>query len=108
MIAGTALADDLKGIGGDNTITGGGGNDMFHFTTADGRDVITDFHTASQPGAEHDLIVVDSALFATVEAVLGAATNTGAGDVLIATPEHSLLLKGVSVSMLSSNDFVLA
>jgi VCBS repeat-containing protein len=108
VIAGTALADDLKGIGGDNTITGGGGNDTFHFTTADGRDVITDFHTAAQAGVEHDLIVVDAALFATAQAVLGAAVDTGAGDVLIATPEHSLLLKGVSVSMLSSNDFILA
>ena len=100
--------DLLGGAAGPQNLTGNGGDDIFHFASVSGPTVITDFHPASQPGTEHDLIVVDEALFDTVQAVLGSAIDTGDGDVRIATADHSLLLKGVTVSMLSANDFLLA
>ena len=56
--------DTLVGRAGNDNLTGGLGDDSFLFATAlsqAGVDTITDFHTHSDPGGEHDRIRLDNA-----------------------------------------------
>ncbi|MFO1146886.1 MAG: VCBS domain-containing protein [Alsobacter sp.] len=105
--SGPAAAPVAIELAGSPVVAGSAGDDMFHFTDATVAAVVSDFHPAARGGADHDLIVVDHALFATVDAVLSAAVETPDGSTLIATPDHSLLLKGVHLADLKASDFLI-
>jgi VCBS repeat-containing protein len=94
-------------LAGSPVVAGGSGDDMFHFTPETMAAIVSDFHALSAPGSEHDTILVDHTLFATAEAVLGAAHETPAGDTMLTAGEHSLLLKGVHLASLSAGDFLI-
>ncbi len=94
-------------LAGSPTVSGTDASDAFHFSDATIAAVVSDFHPATKGAADHDLIVVDHALFATVEAVLSTAVETADGSTLIGTPDHSLLLKGVHLADLKASDFLI-
>lgn len=90
------LGDDrLTGVGGDDVLRGGAGADTFSFTTANGQislgnDVITDFDPR-----EDKLDVATT--FASLNEVLGAASQVGADTLISFGDSGSVRLQNVAV-----------
>ena len=91
--------DELNGNLGDDRLTGGTGNDLFRFDPFVGRfgsDTITDF------GNGNDRLLFEDGLFADLEAVRTAATQTDDGNLEIALSEtETLTLAGVTLAALT-------
>ena len=89
--------DRLNGGGGDDTLIGGNGNDLFRFGPFDGSDTITDFGTGD------DRLQFEFGLFADLEAVRTAATQTDDGNLEITLSEtETLTLEGVTLAALTA------
>ena len=89
--------DTLDGGDGNDTLTGDSGNDLFRFEPGDGSDTITDF------GTGNNRLLFEDGLFANLEAVRTAATQTDDGNLEIALSEtETLTLEGVSLDALTA------
>lgn len=99
-LVGDSLNNRLEGAGGDDTLTGGLGNDAFFYKTGSGDDSITDF----TPGPESDDFL-DFTAYSTLKP--GDLTVKAQGaDTLISLPGgDSILLKGVAPASLHADDY---
>ena len=89
--------DRLIGRDDDDILTGGSGNDLFRFRPFDGSDTITDFGTGD------DRLQFEFGLFADLEAVRTAATQTDDGNLEITLSETEILtLEGVTLAALTA------
>jgi Ca2+-binding RTX toxin-like protein len=94
----TSGDDRIKGFDGDDTLTGGGGADLFVFDTeAFGQDVITDFGST-------DRIEFADWMFQDFSGVLAAAVQQGA-DVVITTDFGVVTLLNTQLSALTAANF---
>ncbi len=107
MLTGNGEANALVGLGGDDTIdggagddtlTGGDGDDVFRFAPGAGSDTITDFGTGT------DRLEFTDGLFANLEAVRSAATETdGNLEITLSQAEtETLTLEGASLDALTA------
>ncbi|QUS58996.1 hypothetical protein [Pseudovibrio brasiliensis] len=93
----------LIGGNGNDTLIGGQGSDIFVFGNAHfGNDTIKDFEAGA---GSDDVIHFDSAFFANFETVLAAASTNGSDTVISLDGNNSLILKGIQVSELHTDDF---
>ena len=96
-LTGSAFADRLRGDGSDNVLTGLAGSDVYAFHGYFGHDVITDFSSGS------DRLEFSESVFASIGAVLTAASQVG-NDVLIDAGAYgSVMLKGMALSALTED-----
>jgi Ca2+-binding RTX toxin-like protein len=103
VLNGEGGADRLTGGAGDDLLNGGIGADIFVFGAGFGQDVIQDFAVS---GAAHDIVEIDSDLFADFASLLSASTQNGA-DVVIAYDEGtSLTLEDVNLAAMGSSHFL--
>jgi Ca2+-binding RTX toxin-like protein len=80
------------------TLTGAGSDDTFVFNAAMGHATITNFQPAS------DVIEINHALFASVQALLAAAQNDNHGDVVItADAQDTITLQHVTLAQLQAH-----
>lgn len=97
---GEAGNDRLIGGTGNDTLSGGatsGDIDVFVFRLGDGNDVIVDFDDGTDV-IEFDIDSLDFADLQITDEVSGALVAFGSGD--------SILLSGISASMLAADDFL--
>ena len=88
----------LRGQLGDDILTGGSGNDLFRFRPDHGSDRITDFGTGD------DRLEFREGLFANLEAVRAAATQTDDGNLEIKLSDtETLTLEGVTLAALTAD-----
>jgi Ca2+-binding RTX toxin-like protein len=101
--SGNALANVLIGNSANNTLTGGGGADLFLFTTAAaGKDVVTDFTDGV------DRVVIDHHLFADFAAIQAHAAQVGDAVVITYDSNTSLTLEHFALANLTASDFLFA
>ncbi|EKV03060.1 hypothetical protein Lepto7375DRAFT_5335 [Leptolyngbya sp. PCC 7375] len=100
IIGGTGN-DSLNGGGDDDLLTGGLGSDTFRFESNAGNDVVTDFSVTD------DSLNVE-AIFDGFHDVLGAASQVGNDTLIDLGNDNSVLLAGVDVNSLTSNNFTFA
>lgn len=99
-LVGDSLNNRLEGAGGDDTLTGGLGNDAFYYRAGSGDDSITDF----TPGPESDDFL-DFSVHSTLKPG-DLAVQTQGADTLISLPGgDSILLKGVAAGSLHADDY---
>jgi Ca2+-binding RTX toxin-like protein len=95
-LSGWASYDNIEGGAGNDTLTGGTGNDTFIFRSGFGQDVITDF----TPGAaSNDVIEFQDDLFANFDAVLAAASTSGANTIIIVDGTTQITLQNVALTV---------
>ena len=99
QITGEANGVTLVGHG-DDVMTGGGSNETFVLHANFGADTITDFSSHDR-GALHDTISLPTADFANFDALLSAATNSGANVSISAPRGQTLTLDGLDVATLA-------
>ncbi len=100
------LGDDvLDGGEGSDTMTGGLGSDTFVFRPGYGKDVITDFTTASSglPGA--DLVDMADFGYADFQALMQDTAQNGSDAIITIDASTTLTLQNIQVSALSDADF---
>ena len=89
--------DIITGNNKDNDLLGFDGNDLFRFRPDHGSDRITDFGTGD------DRLLFEDGLFADLEAVIAAASNTDDGNLEITLSEtDTLILEGVTLAALTA------
>ncbi len=103
-LTGSAFADNLTGddgtnqlagLAGNDILTGGAGDDVFRFAPGTGSDLITDFGTGS------DRLIFEDGLFANLEAVRAAATETSGNLGIELSDTETLTLAGASTAALT-------
>jgi VCBS repeat-containing protein len=97
--AGSA-GDTLVGGPGD-TLIGGAGIDTFAFHTGFGQNTVTNF-TAT--GTKHDLVQVDTSIFADWAHLLGATRQVGSDLQITLDPNDTITLKSVALANFTSAD----
>ena len=103
LIRGLAGLDQLYGHKGNDILTGGADADIFHFSTGDGRDTITDFENGS-----------DSVNISGWKAISGFDDlmqhhiDFKGGDAIITAGKDSLTLIGLAEADVDAGDFVFA
>jgi hypothetical protein len=85
---------------GSETLISGPGNDIFVFRGDFGHKTIVDF----PPG---DTVEFKHALFTDVDAVLAASVQVGDDVVVAPDADNAVVLKGVTLSSLTADDFSL-
>ncbi len=93
--------DNLNGGGDDDLLTGGLGLDTFTFEDFAGNNIVTDFSITD------DSLDVGS-IFNDFQAVLGSTDQIGNDALIVLGNDSSVLLVGVDVNSLTSNNFVFA
>ena len=93
------VADDNPAGAGNDTMTGGNGNDLFIFGPGFGQDVITDF-------GHGDRIQFHHALFANVQAVMTASEQVGADTAITLHASDTITLQHVQMANLHASDFL--
>ena len=98
IITGNNKDNLLRGQLGDDILTGSAGNDVFSFARGHGSDRITDFGTGD------DRLEFREGLFANLEAVCAAATQTDDGNLEIKLSDtDTLILEGVTLAALTAD-----
>jgi Ca2+-binding RTX toxin-like protein len=87
-ITGNDLANTIDGYGGNDTLTGGGGADLFRFEVHSGKDIITDFGA----NGDHDTINTVSYMRSGARATV---TDHGSDVVISFSTGDSITLLGV-------------
>ncbi len=95
----------FDGGAGDDTMTGGLGNDTFVFRFAQGSDTITDFAAGVASG---DVVRLDNfgTAFDSFAELIAAATQIGADTVLDFGGGQTLTLQNVTLANLNAGDFI--
>ncbi|GAA3999983.1 hypothetical protein [Sphingomonas humi] len=102
IIVGNASSNVLEGGAGYDTLTGGPGSDFFIIRPGFGMDVITDF----TPGAgTPDAILFSSALFTSFAQVMANSAQVGSDTWIGDGVGNTVVLTGISMSSLASDDF---
>ncbi|MEC9216404.1 MAG: hypothetical protein VX647_04260, partial [Pseudomonadota bacterium] len=102
---GTADADFLSGAGGDDTMGGGQGTDIFVFETESGSDVISDFDTDAGEVLDLTRLGFDED-FAAFKA--GRIDENADGDAVVDLGgDNKIVLLGVGVDDLQASHFTL-
>ena len=99
-LSGDVWANRFLGRGGNDTLTGGAGADVFIFTPNAGSDRITDFDHGT------DGLVFDGLLFANLAALLAAASQTGGNLEIRLSETETLTLVGVSLNNLNPGNVI--
>ncbi len=94
----------FDGRGGNDTYTGGLGNDVFVFRLNEGADTITDFVAGGIVDAVQ--LVGFGASFDSFGEIIAAATQIGADTVIDFGAGQTLTLQNVTLANLSSGDFI--
>jgi Ca2+-binding RTX toxin-like protein len=103
---GNGLTNVITAGTGNDTLTGGAGNDFFAFQLGFGHDIITDFDANPTGGQDHLDI---SALGITAATFAGSVTVAAAGsDTLVTIGTNSIRLTGIAVAAIDATDFRLA
>ncbi|WP_425504959.1 DUF4214 domain-containing protein [Rhizobium indicum] len=97
VITGGSGANRLSGGGGDDILIGGAAADTFAYGANGGIDTIVGF-TAS--GTAHDVLAVDSSVFADWAHLLAASTQSGSDMIITADSDDKIILKNVAVASL--------
>lgn len=100
VLIGNVEANQLEGYLGNDTVTGGAGDDIFVFRGGFGHDTITDFTAGAGT-----IDVIDTDAFDDFASVLAAATQVGADTLITLDAANSILLKNVVASNLHQDDF---
>ncbi len=105
VIIGKANATDniFDGGPGDDTMTGGLGNDTFMFRAGWGSDTITDFSAGAASG---DVVHLQFFGFSTFGQLIAAATQIGADTVIDVGAGQTLTLQNVILGNLVDGDFI--
>ena len=98
-LSGDVWANRFLGRGGNDTLTGGAGADVFIFTPNAGSDRITDF-------GHGDLLVFEGLLFANFVALRAAASQTGGNLEIRLSETETLTLVGVSLNNLNPGNVI--
>ncbi len=93
--------DVLNGGTGNDRLHGGQGSDVFVFSENSGRDVVQDFRNGQ------DMIAIDIEGFDSIDDVLAEATQKGNTTYLDFGNGDVAALKGVELSSLNADDFLL-
>ncbi|MBY3259876.1 calcium-binding protein, partial [Rhizobium laguerreae] len=102
ILIGNAEANRLEGHLGNDTLTGGAGDDAFVFKAGFGRDTLTDFTAGA---ASVDVLDISTDLFSDFASVMAAANQIGADTVITHDANTSITLKNVALTSLHQDDF---
>ena len=94
--------DYIDGGQGDDTLTGNSGGDAFVFGASFGHDTVTDFTAA---GAGHDVILVQSSMFADFAAVQSHMIQSGSDVVISDGLGDTITLSNLLTTDLTAGDF---
>jgi Ca2+-binding RTX toxin-like protein len=96
----------FDGRGGDDTLTGGLGDDAFVFRLGEGSDAITDFSPLAASNNDVIQLVGFGAAFDTFAEVMAAASQNGADVVIDFGSGQTLTLQNLTLAALASADFI--
>jgi|CXWL01.1.fsa_nt_gi Ca2+-binding RTX toxin-like protein len=107
VIIGKANTTDnnFDGREGDDTLTGGLGNDTFVYRSNHGSDTITDFAAGAGSG-DVVLFLGFEAQFDSFAEVIAAATQVGADVVIAVGAGQTMTLQNVTIGSLTNGDFI--
>jgi len=94
----------LPGEAGDDTTSGGAGDDLFVFSQGDDADSISDFAAGS---GTDDALDISAFNFADFDAVQAATTTTGTDSIIQLDADDSITLLGVKSNELHEDDFLI-
>lgn len=101
-IVGNDEANVLEGKAGYDILIGGGGSDLFVINPGFGVDVITDFIAGA---GTDDAVIFSRALFTSFGQIMGNAAQVGADTWIGDGNGNTVVLTGVSLGSLHSDDF---
>jgi Ca2+-binding RTX toxin-like protein len=96
----------FDGRGGDDTLTGGLGDDAFVFRLGEGSDAITDFSPLAASNNDVIELVGFGAAFDSFAEVMAAASQNGADVVIDFGSGQTLTLQNLTLAALASADFI--
>jgi Ca2+-binding RTX toxin-like protein len=99
VLSGARGNDTLIGGGGNDELIGGLGSDVFVFGPSHGADTIADFD-ATDPNE-----LIDLTAFGPGTTVTSVQQGS---DVLVTTPDGTILLQDVDISFVGNEDFIFA
>ena len=103
-LRGNSSSNGIEGGAGNDILTGNGGADTFVFHVGGfGADTITDFGAGA---GMDDVIQIDDDIVDNYVDLLAAASTVGADTLIDFGGAGSVLLTGVSIASLNSNDFM--
>jgi serralysin len=103
VLLGNAVANRLNGGDGNDTLTGGGGDDVFVFEFGDGSDIITDFVAGS--GTDDQIELVSFVSIYSFADAIAYAEQVGNNTVFDFGFGSSLTLLNVLAAALATDDF---
>lgn len=99
------VGDTIIGGSGSDSLFGGTGGDTFVYHAGFGLDTINNF---SVSGASHDVLRVDTSLFADWTHLLGATSQVGSDLEITFDASDKITLKNVALANFTSSDAVFA
>ncbi len=96
----------FDGRGGNDTYTGGLGNDVFVFRASSGADAVTDFSPLALSNNDAVQLIGFGAGSDTFAEVIAAASQVGADTVIDFGAGQTLTLQNVTLASLTSDDFI--
>ncbi|MEP4887353.1 MAG: Ig-like domain-containing protein, partial [Alphaproteobacteria bacterium] len=102
-LIGTAADEVLQGSSLDDTISGGGGDDLFQFDNGDGDDTVTDFTAGA---GSDDRLDVSEFGFTDLADLLASTNDSGVDTVIDLDTDDSVTLIGVQKADLHDDDFL--
>lgn len=111
ILTGFYMADEISGLAGADTLTGGQGDDLFFYhgvfyNGGDGADTITDFVAGA--GSDDRIFLAGVSGVNSFADVLAVASQQGAHTVLDFGGGNTITLENVSVASLHQDDVVIA
>ena len=101
-IAGGDGRQQIFGAGGNDTLSGGAGDDLFIMRQNSGSDVITDFEAGTAGG---DVVQIGSYGFKNFSAVLNRMTQAGTDVVIQLNSGETLTFRNRSIADFAADDF---
>lgn len=102
IIAGGEGSQQIFGAGGNDSLSGGAGSDLFIVRAGNGSDVITDFEAGSGNG---DIVQLGSYGFANFSEVLDRMSQSGSDAVIQLNSGETLTFRNHSIADFSADDF---